>query len=423
MTNQSETNFEGLSIAPKLRQILDRNNFKKPTPIQSKTIPLAIQGQDLMGIAQTGTGKTLAFVIPMIQNIARLKKRGLVLVPTRELAAQVNQVFLQFGKSLNIKTAVVIGGASAKMQKKALKNKPHVIMATPGRLIDLLSRDKSILNQVGILTLDEADRMLDMGFAPQIEKIIKQISKKRQTLLFSATMPSSIVSLASRHMHLPLRVEISQSGTTVKEVDQEVIFLKGNEKISFLKNILNQFSGSVLVFCRTKWGTKKLAKIIRAMGFSAHEIHSNRSLAQRQTAIEGFKTGRYRILVATDIAARGIDVKNIEVVINYDLPSTPDDYVHRIGRTARAGKKGKAISFATSDQGRDVRDIERLIKKQLVVSKKSSISAKNLPKKGYSKKKKSYNYSRSRKKFGRRYSKRRVNQGRQRQKRNFRKSR
>lgn len=372
MTDKSTSNFYGLGLAPKILQILDQNAFKTPTPIQAKTIPLAIEGKDLIGIAQTGTGKTLAFGLPMMQNIARLKTRGLILVPTRELAAQVNDVFMHFGKSFGLKTTVIIGGAPSHPQKRALNSKPHIIIATPGRLIDHLSQNKTLLQDIGILVLDEADRMLDMGFAPQIEKILIRTPKQRQTMLFSATMPESILAIANRHMHLPLRVEIAQPGTTVKEIDQEVIFLQQKQKATMLRTQLDRYSGSILVFSRTKHGAKRIASAIRGMKHTATEIHSNRSLGQRREAIEGFKKGLYRILVATDIAARGIDVNNIEVVLNYDLPSTPDDYVHRIGRTARAGKKGKAISFATPDQRRDVKDIERLIRMQLAIGQESA---------------------------------------------------
>jgi len=372
MAQESASNFYGLGIAPKLLEILEKNRFTAPTPIQAKTIPLAIEGKDLIGIAQTGTGKTLAFGIPMIQNIARLKTRGVLLVPTRELAAQAEEVLLQFGKGVGLKTAVVIGGASMNLQIRALQRNPHIIIATPGRLIDHLSTRGNLLQNIGIVVLDEADRMLDMGFAPQIEKILAKVPKKRQTLLFSATMPQSIVSIANKYMSLPLRVEIDRPGTTVKEIDQEVIFLSANDKRTMLGKLLDRFPGSILIFSRTKWGATKLASAIRDIGHSATEIHSNRSLAQRRSAMEGFKKGTHRILVATDIAARGIDVSNIEVVINYDLPGTPDDYIHRIGRTARAGKKGKAISFATPDERRDIQAIERMIRTQLPVSKDST---------------------------------------------------
>ncbi len=378
MTDKSTLNFYGLGIAPKLLEIIEKNRFTTPTPIQAKTIPLAIEGKDLIGIAQTGTGKTLAFGIPMMQNIARQKTRGLVLVPTRELADQVEEVLLKIGKPLGLKTAMIIGGASMAMQVQALCGRPHIIVATPGRLIDHLSTKPSLLQSMGIVVLDEADRMLDMGFAPQIEKILIKIPKDRQTLLFSATMPKSILAIANKHMSLPLQVEIAKSGTTVKEIDQEVIFLSAIDKRKMLKVLLDRYKGSILVFSRTKWGAKKLATAIRHMNYTASEIHSDRTLGQRRSAIEGFKKGTHRILVATDIAARGIDVNNIEVVINYDLPGTPDDYVHRIGRTARAGKKGKAISFATADQQRDVRDIERLIRTQIVVGRESA-DPKTLP--------------------------------------------
>lgn len=373
MTEETQNTFFGLGLAPKLLEILEKNSFTVPTPIQAKTIPLAIEGKDLIGIAQTGTGKTLAFGMPMMQNIARLKTRGLILVPTRELAAQVDEVLMQFGKSFGLRTAVVIGGAAMSVQTRTLQKNPHIIIATPGRLIDHLSRQGTLLQGIGIVVLDEADRMLDMGFAPQIEKILIRVPRARQTMLFSATMPESIVSIASRHMSLPLRVEIARPGSTVKEIDQEVIFISAEGKRQMLGKILNQYPGSILVFSRTKWGVTKLATAVRDMGHAVAEIHSNRSLGQRKSAIEGFKRGKYRVLVATDIAARGIDVSNIEVVVNYDLPSTPDDYVHRIGRTARAGKKGKAISFATPDQQRDIRDIERLIQTQLVVGADSTM--------------------------------------------------
>ncbi len=369
--NGSNTNFYGLGIAPQLLEILEKNRFITPTPIQAKTIPLAIEGKDLIGIAQTGTGKTLAFGLPMMQNISRHHTRGLILVPTRELASQADEMLMRFVKTLGLKTVVVVGGASMYQQTKAFQRNPHIIISTPGRLIDHLSTRGSLLRGIGIVVLDEADRMLDMGFAPQIEKILARVPTDRQTLLFSATMPQSIVLMANKYMHLPLRVEIAKPGTTVKEIDQEVIFLSANDKRAMLEKLLERFPGPILVFSRTKWGAKKLASTIRDMGHSSAEIHSNRSLAQRRAAIEGFKKGVYRVLVATDIAARGIDVSNIELVINYDLPSTPDDYVHRIGRTARAGKKGKAISFATPDQRRDIRDIEQLIRTQLVVGSES----------------------------------------------------
>jgi len=362
--------FDELGIAPKLLEILTRHKFFHPTPIQEQSIPPAIAGKDLMGIAQTGTGKTLAFGIPMIQRIAQSQGKiiGLVILPTRELALQVDQTLKKIGESIGLRTAILIGGENPAKQHKALSLKPQIIIATPGRINDFIQNSRLNLSKVGILVLDEADRMLDMGFAPQIKKIIQAVPRQRQTMLFSATMPQAIVAMAKSYMTLPLRVEVAPSGTTVKQVTQELFFVDSRDKISLLANILKQYPGSVLIFCRTKFGAKKITHKIRAMGYTANEIHSNRTLNQRLEALEGFKIGRYRILVATDIAARGIDVTNIQLVLNYDLPENPEDYIHRIGRTARAGRTGHAISFATPDQHGDIKGIERLIRTSLPVS-------------------------------------------------------
>jgi ATP-dependent RNA helicase RhlE len=370
-TTESVESFSNLGIAPKLLEILEKNKFTKPTPIQAQSIPAACEGKDLMGIAQTGTGKTLAFGIPMIQRLAQSQgqKKGLVILPTRELAMQVDETLKKIGSSLGLKTALLIGGESMFRQLKATKQNPHIIIATPGRLNDHLQNNGLNLSKVGILVLDEADRMLDMGFAPQIKRILEKIPADRQTMLFSATMPDEIVKIAQTYMHLPLRVEVAPAGSAVKTVTQELFFVDRNEKLSLLKNILAKYTGSILVFTRTKHAARKIARDIRTMGYTANEIHSNRSLHQRIEALEGFKIGRYRVLVATDIAARGIDVSGIQLVINYDLPATAEDYVHRIGRTGRAGMAGHAISFATSDQRGDVRSIERLIRTTLAVSK------------------------------------------------------
>lgn len=363
--------FTALGIAPKLLDILDKNKFTVPTPIQSQSIPPAIAGKDLMGIAQTGTGKTLAFGIPMIQRLAQSKgqQKGLVILPTRELALQVDQTLQKVGGSLGLKTAILIGGESMNKQLRLLKRDPHIIIATPGRLIDHLDHSKLSLTKVGVLVLDEADRMLDMGFEPQIKKILQRVPKERQTMLFSATMPNEIVKIAQSYMHMPLRVEVAPAGSAVKTVTQELFFVERGQKLALLQNLLAQYTGSILVFTRTKHAAKKITHAITKMGHTSTEIHSNRSLSQRIQALEGFKIGRYRVMVATDIAARGIDVTGIQLVINYDLPATGEDYVHRIGRTGRAGMTGHAISFAASNERHDVRSIERLIKKPLSVSK------------------------------------------------------
>lgn len=363
------TSFYGLGIAPKLLEALDKAQLTTPTPIQHKAIPIAIQGQDLIGIAQTGTGKTFAFGIPMLQRIAQTKGIGLVIVPTRELALQVDENLQKVGKHIALRTAVLIGGANMKMQVRAIQRKPHVIVATPGRLIDHLDQKTIKLDSVSILVLDEADRMFDMGFAPQINRIIREVPTERQTLLFSATMPDDVVKIASKHMKLPTRVEIARAGTTAERVEQELFVVRKEQKLRLLQALLLQYSGTVLVFTRTKFAAKKITRSLIQMGHTAAEIHSNRSLAQRRKALDGFKSGAYRVLVATDIAARGIDVKDIELVINFDIPENPEDYVHRIGRTGRAGATGRAISFATPDQGSDVRQIERLARIHLPSSK------------------------------------------------------
>ena len=368
MTTQPQTSgFTGLGIAPRLLDAVDRLKFTVPTPVQRQSIPVGIEGKDLIAIAQTGTGKTLAFGIPIIQRLAQIKGRGLILLPTRELAIQVDESILAIGRVLGLRTAVLIGGASMNVQKQHLQRKPHVLIATPGRLLDHLEQRTVNLNDIRILVLDEADRMLDMGFAPQIKRILAVLPRERQTMLFSATMPQEIVAIAQKHMRLPIRVEITRSGTTVENVTQEVFFIAKEAKSRLLEALLKQYPGSVLVFMRTKHAAHKLAGHVKAMGHAAADIHSNRSLTQRRQALEGFKSGKYRVLVATDIAARGIDVTGIELVVNYDLPMNTQDYVHRIGRTARAGRSGRAISFATFDQRRDVRDIERLIRTQLPV--------------------------------------------------------
>lgn len=378
-TTPLQPGFYGLGIAPKLLDILGKEGYREPTPIQRKSIPIAIEGQDLVGVAQTGTGKTLAFCIPMIQRLAQVKGRGLVVLPTRELALQADEVYQQIGKSIGLRTAVLIGGASQHVQERELRKKPHVIIATPGRLNDMLKQKAVSLRDVCVLVLDEADRMLDMGFLPQIQRILETVPKNRQTMLFSATMPDSILRIAAKHMKLPVQVEIARSGTTAEGVTQELYIIAKDAKPRLLDKILAENRGSVLVFTRTKHGAKKVARLVRQMGHASAEIHANRSLNQRKDALEGFKSGKYRVLVATDVASRGIDVKGIEIVINYDLPDNPEDYVHRIGRTARAGLAGRAISFATPDQRKDIRDIERLIRKQLPVSKQPDLPAERPP--------------------------------------------
>lgn len=367
--------FYSLGIAPKVLDLLDRMKFKTPTPIQSKAIPAGIQGEDIIGVAQTGTGKTLAFGIPALQNTAHGKGKVLVLAPTRELATQIDESLKGIAGIFGTRTALLIGGAPIQGQIKALNRRPRMIIATPGRIIDHIERKSIHLKDVKVLILDEADRMLDMGFAPQIERILKTVPGDRQTMLFSATMPGQIISIAKAHMKFPVHVEVAPSGTVSERVTQELFIVKKEEKNKILKKILDQYQGSVLVFTRTRWGASKAAKAVKAMGYKAAEIHSDRTLGQRRQALEGFKSGAYRILVATDIAARGIDVTGIELVVNYDLPDDSENYIHRIGRTGRAGHEGHAISFATPVQRAEVKKIEEIIKTAIPIAEHPDMPA------------------------------------------------
>jgi len=364
---QQRSGFSNLGLPASLLTQLDRLGFIEPTPIQQEAIPLALTGTDLIGIAQTGTGKTLAFGLPIVSRLIE-GTYALILAPTRELAEQIEQEFRKLGQ----RTALLIGGAPMPKQVSQLRARPSVVVATPGRLVDHMMQRTVDLRRVSIAVLDEADRMLDMGFAPSIRRILDATAGNRQTMLFSATMPSEILDLASQYLKDPKTVEIARAGTSAETVDQQVIVVRHEEKGPLMAEILHENDGTVLVFSRTRHGARKLAKAIREYGHTAAEIHSDRTLAQRREALAGFKGGKYRILVATDIAARGIDVKEISLVVNYDVPEHADDYVHRIGRTGRNGHEGRAITIAIPDQFRDVRDIEKLIGMEIPVSPRST---------------------------------------------------
>jgi ATP-dependent RNA helicase RhlE len=364
----NNSGFSGLGIAPSLLEVIAKLNYKTPTPIQHQAIPIALQGKDLVGIAQTGTGKTLAFGIPLIQRLNQMGGNGLIVLPTRELAIQVNEVLTKIGLKLGFKTVVLIGGASMYQQIQTLNRRPNIIIATPGRLNDHLYQRTVNLKNVKMVILDEADRMLDMGFAPQIKRIFQELPRERQTMLFSATLAPEIMKMATSFLKLPIRIEVAPTGSVAEHLTQEIFIIHKDDKARLIDKLLDQYLGTTLIFTKTKHGARKLTKAIKDMNHTAVEIHSNRSLAQRTEAMSGFKSGKYRVLVATDIASRGIDVNNIELVINYDLPTNTEDYIHRIGRTARAGISGHAISLVSPEQRRDLRDIERLIKKTLPVS-------------------------------------------------------
>ena len=354
--------FESLGIHPALLERLAALNFVHPTPIQFQAIPVVNKGQDVVGIAQTGSGKTLAFSLPMLQHVKTTGNTGLILLPTRELAVQVEETLHKIAGAIGVRTALVIGGVNPRPQIRRLKSRPDIIVATPGRLLDHADAGYVNLKHLGMLVLDEADRMLDMGFAPQLKRLMEFIPETRQTMLFSATMPEEIAKLTHDYMRTPVRVEVARPGTTADKIEQEFILVPRDKKLDVLKGLLKESKGSVLVFSRTKHGAKKIAHKLRQEGFKADEIHSNRSQHQRQKALKGFASGKIRIMVATDIAARGIDISSIKLVVNFDLPDQLDDYVHRIGRTGRAGREGKAISFATPDQKREIAQIQRLIK-------------------------------------------------------------
>jgi len=361
----AQLKFSDLGLDKPILDVLDRLKFIHPTPIQAQAIPDGLKGEDIIGVAQTGTGKTLAFSLPMIQRLVKHGGRGLALLPTRELAIQVEETLHKIAGSFGLRTSMIIGGAPMNRQKQDLRRNPHVIVATPGRLIAHIQEGSVKLRDVKVLVLDEADRMLDMGFAPQIKKILREVPKERQTMLFSATMPSTIVKMATEHMKRPTHVEVARQGSTADRVKQEIYIVTRNQKGHLLGMLLKEYDGPIVVFSRTKHGAKKICRDVNKMGHTAAEIHSNRSLSQRKQALEGFKRGRYRVLVATDIAARGIDVKDITLVVNYDVPEYAEDYVHRIGRTGRAGREGVAITFIMPSQSDKLRKIERLIESKI----------------------------------------------------------
>ncbi|MBN9501675.1 MAG: hypothetical protein BGO01_15615 [Armatimonadetes bacterium 55-13] len=364
---ETTNDFACLKLDERILKQLSKLGFQTPTPIQAESIPHALEGQDIIGIAQTGTGKTLAFGLPMLQKLLDIDGTGLVLAPTRELAIQIDEELRKVGHAFGLKTAILIGGAPMNKQIAELRRRPNIIVATPGRLMDHLNQRTATLKFVSMVVLDEADRMFDMGFAPIVRRILDQTPKDRQTMLFSATMAPEVTDVANSYLVNPIRVEIARQGTPAELIDQELHVIEKDQKNEFLGNLLDANQGTILVFSRTRHGARKVARTVRAMGHTAAELHSDRTLAQRRTALQGFKSGEYRVLVATDIAARGIDVKDIELVINYDLPDQIEDYIHRIGRTGRAGSSGRAVTFALPDQYKDVRQIERLLGREIPV--------------------------------------------------------
>jgi ATP-dependent RNA helicase RhlE len=371
-------NFNDLGLNEPLLRALGDEGYKTPTPIQVQAIPLILQGNDLMGCAQTGTGKTAAFAVPILQLLARQPEpqrgqrrhiRSLILTPTRELALQISESFSAYGKYLPLRNLVIFGGVGQRPQTDALRRGVDILIATPGRLLDLMQQGYISLDQIEMFVLDEADRMLDMGFVHDVRRVLKKLPARRQSLFFSATMAPDIIQLASGILNNPSHVEVTPESTTAETVVQKVYFVDKKDKKNLLKHLLEDpVIESALVFTRTKHGANKLARDLDKAGFYAEAIHGNKSQTARVRALKAFKNQEIRVLVATDIAARGIDIDELTHVINYELPNVPETYVHRIGRTGRAGAAGSSISFCDTEERAYLKDIQQLIGQQVPVA-------------------------------------------------------
>jgi len=369
----THTTFDGLGLAEPLLRALHAEKHSTPTPIQAQAIPHLLDGQDLLGIAQTGTGKTAAFTLPILHALAETRQksrtpRALILAPTRELAVQIGERLGAYGQFTGLRHVVIFGGVSQNPQVRALQRGVDIVVATPGRLLDLHQQGHARLDRVSMLVLDEADRMLDMGFVRDVRKIVAALPAERQSLLFSATMPKDVARLAQEILHNPVRVEVTPEVVTVDRIDQRVHFVEASAKRALLVRMLDDPELSrVIVFTRTKHGANRVAEQLEKAGIPADALHGNKSQNARQRALDSFRSGDIRVLVATDIAARGIDVAQVTHVINFELPNVAESYVHRIGRTARAGAEGIAISFCDPSERGFLRDIERLTKRPMTV--------------------------------------------------------
>jgi len=367
--------FQSLKIIEPILKSLLEEGYTEPTPIQIQAIPIVLQGNDLLGCAQTGTGKTAAFAVPILQllsaskiNSGKIKIRSLIVTPTRELAIQINESFKTYGRYTELKSAVIFGGVKQSAQVKTLQGGIDILIATPGRLLDLINQKYISLKDIEILVLDEADRMLDMGFIHDVKKILALLPTKKQTLFFSATMPPEIVKLSNTILYKPLKVEVTPSATTADTVNQYVYFVdKGNKNALLLYLLEDERIKTVLVFTRTKHGADKVVKVLVKNNIKAEAIHGNKNQNARQRALANFKAQTTRVLVATDIAARGIDIDDMEFVVNYEISNLAETYVHRIGRTGRAGANGTAFSFCDAEEKSYLKDIEKLISKKIPV--------------------------------------------------------
>jgi ATP-dependent RNA helicase RhlE len=369
----TDVTFQTLGVAEPILRALAAENYTTPTPIQTRAIPALLGGRDLLGIAQTGTGKTAAFGIPLLQKLSighvppqPKQAKALILAPTRELAVQIEESLRSYGRFLNLRMTVILGGVNQNTQIKNMAKGVDVLVATPGRLLDLVQQKQVRLDAVSTFIVDEADRMLDMGFIRDVRKLVAFIPKQRQSMLFSATMPEDIARLVGEMMNNPEKIEIAPQGKTADRVEQKLFFVPMPQKRQLLSELLKDASmNKVIVFTRTKHGANRVAEHLSKTGVVAEAIHGNKSQNARQRALDLFKTGKARVLVATDIAARGIDVDNISHVVNFELPNEPESYVHRIGRTARAGGEGIAISFCDSSERGYLKDIERVIRMKI----------------------------------------------------------
>jgi ATP-dependent RNA helicase RhlE len=363
--------FSELPLCAQLQSNLTKHGFVEPTPVQNEAIPPALAGRDLVATAQTGTGKTLAFLLPLMESLIQPQGQpavgiqALILTPTRELALQVQETALKLTPGLNLRSAVVVGGMNESTQLRDIRRGAQILIATPGRLCDFLDRKLVDLSRVAVLVLDEADRMLDMGFLPALKQVLQRIPERRQTLLFSATIEKSVAHLISAYVKNPVRVAIGATTKPIDRIDLHLYEVEQDGKLGLLEKLLREEAGSFLVFARTKHGTDRLARRLSAGGFDTARIHGDRTQGQRNQALAGFKKGDYRVLVATDVAARGIHVDDIAHVVNYDLPQVPEDFIHRVGRTGRAGARGTASTFATRGERGEIRRIEAAMKTRL----------------------------------------------------------
>jgi ATP-dependent RNA helicase RhlE len=374
MQTDSSITFAELQLAEPIQRALASKGYTHPSPIQAQAIPHILAGRDLIGLAQTGTGKTAAFSLPMLDRLSRRparaqprRPRALVLTPTRELAVQVGENIARYGSHLHLRHTLVFGGVGEQPQIRALAQGVDIVVATPGRLIDLMRQGHVALDQIECFVLDEADRMLDMGFAPDVKRIVAKLPQRRHSLLFSATMPAEIREIASSLLNNPVTVEVARVGTTAERIDQKLCFVPRARKHELLLHYLNRTEGRVLVFARTKRGADRLARNLQKDGVEADSIHGDKSQGARQRALRNFSDGSVPVLVATDIAARGIDVKDISLVVNYELPEEPESYVHRIGRTARAGASGLAVAFCDAEEHGRLRDVQKLLRNTIPV--------------------------------------------------------